>query len=61
MTGNNYILDFDLEQFRDVADIVKTMKRISVSGVQEKFPAIVENGKVRLARRDERLSLSDFG
>ena len=54
MTGNNYILDFDLEQFRDVADIVKTMKRISVSGVQEKFPAIVENGKVRLARRDER-------
>ncbi len=53
MTGNNYILDFDLEQFRDVADIVKTMKRISVSGVQEKFPAIVENGKVRLARIDD--------
>lgn len=54
MKGNNYILDFDLEKFSDVADIVKTMKHISVSGVQEKFPALIENGKVRLARIDER-------
>ncbi len=54
MTENNYILDFDLEEFNDVSNIVKTMKRISVSGVQEKFPAIIENGKVRLAHKDER-------
>lgn len=30
------------------------MHRISVSGVQEKFPAIIDNGKIRIAPDGER-------
>lgn len=48
------ILDFNIDEFRNVGEIVEAMHRISVSGVQEKFPAIIENGKIRIARNDER-------
>lgn len=43
------ILDFNIDEFRNVGEIVEAMYRISVSGVQEKFPAIIENGKIRIA------------
>lgn len=36
------ILDFNIDEFRDVGELVDSMHRISVSGVQEKFPAIIE-------------------
>ncbi len=48
------ILDFNIDEFRNVGDIVKAMHRISVSGVQEKFPAIIENEKIRIAQDGER-------
>ncbi|WP_301385122.1 HipA domain-containing protein [uncultured Duncaniella sp.] len=48
------ILDFNIDEFRNVGDVVEAMHRISVSGVQEKFPAIIENGKIRIAQDGER-------
>lgn len=48
------ILDFNIDEFRNVGEIVDAMHCISVSGVQEKFPAIVDNNKIRIARDGER-------
>lgn len=48
------ILDFNIDEFRDVGKIADAMLRISVSGVQEKFPAMIENGKIRIAQDGER-------
>lgn len=39
-TKVNPILGFDIDEFRNVGEIADAMHRISVSGVQEKFPAI---------------------
>ena len=50
----NPVFDFDLHEFQSNTDLEDAMRRISVSGVQEKFPAIVENGKIRIARDKER-------
>lgn len=50
----NHILDFNIDDLRTVPDITEAMHRISVSGVQEKFPAIIENGKIRIAQNQER-------
>ena len=47
------VLDFDIENFRDASGIVDAMRRISVSGVQEKFPAVVEKGRIRIAQDGE--------
>ena len=46
-------LDFDIDGLHDKPEIVEAMHRISVSGVQEKFPAVIERGIIRLARKDE--------
>jgi serine/threonine-protein kinase HipA len=48
------ILDFGIEEFgmSDVA--VSAMRRISVSGVQEKFPAVIDKGRIRIAEDGER-------
>lgn len=43
------ILDFNVSEFSDGSAIVDAMHHISVSGVQEKFPAIIEDGKIRIA------------
>ena len=48
------ILDFNIDEFRNIGEIVEAMHRISVSGVQEKFPAIIDNGKIRFAQDGER-------
>ena len=50
----SHVLDFNIDEFRTTADITEAMHRISVSGVQEKFPAVIENGKIRIARNNER-------
>ena len=48
------ILDFNINEFRNVGEVVEAMHRISVSGVQEKFPALIENGLIRIAQDGER-------
>lgn len=42
-------LEFDLDERHHTKEMTQAMQRISVSGVQEKFPAVVDNGKIRLA------------
>ncbi len=46
-------LDFEFEGVRDKQFIIDAMRRISVSGVQEKFPALIEKGRIRMAGDDE--------
>lgn len=48
------VLNFDIDEFRDVGEITEAMHRISVSGVQEKFPAIIKSGEIRIAGDNER-------
>lgn len=50
----NPILGFNVDEFRNVGEIVEAMLRISVSGVQEKFPAIIRTGEIRIASDNER-------
>jgi serine/threonine-protein kinase HipA len=53
-TNVNPILSFDIDEFRNAGEIVDAMHRISVSGVQEKFPAIINNSKIEIAPSKER-------
>lgn len=46
-------LDFDIDGLHNSPEIVEAMHRISVSGVQEKFPAVIEKGGIRIAREGE--------
>ncbi len=48
------MLDFDLDERHHTKEMTQAMQRISVSGVQEKFPAVVDGGKIRLAEAGER-------
>ncbi len=50
----DHVLDFDIDEFRTVTELEDAMHRISVSGVQEKFPAIIHDGRIRVSRSDER-------
>ena len=45
----SHVLDFGIDRFRIQDIVTHAMKKISVSGVQEKFPAVVEEGKIRIA------------
>ena len=47
-------LGFSIEGLKKSGAAVEAAGRISVSGVQEKFPAVVEGGIIRLAREGER-------
>lgn len=47
-------INFEFEGRVVDVKINDSSKRISVSGVQEKFPGIVENGEIRLSREGER-------
>lgn len=47
-------LDFDYDDFCQGGEIEAAAHRISVSGVQEKFPAIIKDGKICIATSDER-------
>ncbi len=46
-------LDFDIDGLHNKPEIIEAMHRISVSGVQEKFPAVIERGIIRIAGEDE--------
>lgn len=46
-------LDFSFEGSNHQVAMLKNIGRVSVSGVQEKFSAVVENNKIRLARDGE--------
>jgi len=46
-------LDFAFESDGSQKDVAENIGRVSVSGVQEKFSAVVENGKIRLAHDGE--------
>ena len=50
----NPILNFNIDEFRNADEIAEAMHRISVSGVQEKFPAIIKSGEIRITGDDER-------
>ena len=47
-------LDFSIEGLKKTEAAVESAGLISVSGVQEKFPAVIDNGIIRLAREGER-------
>ena len=47
-------LDFSISGLKNAAPLIEAVERISVSGVQEKFPAVIDNGLIRLAREGER-------
>lgn len=47
-------LTFGIDSFRNSPDLQNAMHRISISGVQEKFPAVAENGQIRLSAEGER-------
>ena len=46
-------LDFDIDGLHNKPDMAEAMHRISVSGVQEKFPAVVRGGAIRIAGEGE--------
>ena len=48
------ILDFDLDTQHHTEEMTQAMQRISVSGVQEKFPAVMDGGRIRIAAEGER-------
>lgn len=50
----SHTLDFAFDESGNQEDISAAINRISVSGVQEKFPAVVEDGKIRLSGDNER-------
>ncbi len=50
----NPILIFNIDEFRNADEIAEAMHRISVSGVQEKFPAIIKSGEIRISGDKER-------
>lgn len=47
-------LDFNISNLKQSDIIVKAMQRISVSGVQEKFPAVLDRNKIRMVNSTER-------
>ena len=49
-----HILDFNIDEFRNPGEMARAMHRISVSGVQEKFPAVIDGGSIRMAGDGER-------
>lgn len=53
-TKVNPILGFDIDEFRNVGEIADAMHRISVSGVQEKFPAVINDSVITIAGDKDR-------
>ena len=46
-------IDIDFENERDQQQAMENMNNMSISGAQEKFSAIIDNGKIRLAHKGE--------
>lgn len=53
-TKVNPILGFDIDELRNADDIADAMHRISVSGVQEKFPVIITDNAINIAGDNDR-------
>ena len=47
------VTDFDFEVEDNLGRAMENMANMSISGVQEKFSAIIDNGKIRLSREGE--------
>lgn len=47
-------LDFSIKGLNKSSEAIAAAQRISVSGVQEKFPAVIDGGKIRLSQDGER-------
>lgn len=47
-------LNLDLDERHHTEEMTRAMQRISVSGVQEKFPAVIDGARIRLAEDGER-------
>ena len=50
----SHLLDFNIDEFHTAGELAEAMRRISVSGVQEKFPAILKDSQIRIAGDDDR-------
>ena len=50
----SHLLDFEIDEISKTSETMMAMRRISVSGAQEKFPAVIENGIIRISQTDER-------
>ena len=50
----SHLLDFEIDEISKTSETMIAMRRISVSGAQEKFPAVIENGIIRISQTDER-------
>ena len=50
----SHLLTFNISEMRKYDAITKAMQYISVSGAQEKFSAVVDNGNIRMANTKER-------
>ena len=50
----SHLLDFNIDEFRTAGEVAEAMRRISVSGVQEKFPAVLKDSQIRIAGDDDR-------
>ena len=49
----SHIIDIEIDRMRNREEIRQAMNRISVSGVQEKFPASIYNGVIRLSEDND--------
>ena len=47
-------LDFSIKGLNKSSEAIAAVQRISVSGVQEKYPAVIDGGKIRLSQDGER-------
>ncbi|MCQ2074074.1 MAG: HipA domain-containing protein [Bacteroidaceae bacterium] len=50
----SHLLDFNIDEFHTAGAVAEAMHRISVSGVQEKFPAVLKDSRIRIAGDDDR-------
>lgn len=50
----SHLLDFNIDEFHTAGAVAEAMHRISVSGVQEKFPAVLKDSQIRIAGDDDR-------
>ena len=50
----SHLLNFEIDEISKTSETMIAMRRISVSGAQEKFPAVIENGIIRISQTDER-------
>ena len=50
----SHLLDFNIDEFHTAGAVAEAMHRISVSGVQEKFPAVLKDSQIQIAGDDDR-------